>query len=63
MRIDPVIGALRSDPAPQRRAQTAMDAARRAWAASPAARALLEQLAAYGDGGDLADLLCASLYD
>ena len=56
MRLNPVIGALRSDPAPQRRAQAAMDAARRVWAASPAARTALEQLAAYGEGGDLADL-------
>lgn len=56
MRLHPVIAALRGDPAPQRRAQAAMDAARRVWAANPAVRMPLEQLAAYGGGGDLADL-------
>ena len=56
MRVDPVIEALRSDPAPQRHAQAAMDAARSAWADGAASRLPLAQLAAYGCGGELGDL-------
>ena len=54
MRIDPQLRALRSDTAPQRKAQIALEAARDAWAHGPA-RSVLEQLESYGSKGDLAD--------
>lgn len=65
MRIDPVIAALRSDPAPQRQAQAAMDAARCAWTDHAAVRLPLAQLAAYGKGDALAELpaLSALMHD
>lgn len=56
MRVDPIIAALRSDPAPQRHAQAAMDAARRAWTDHAAVCLPLADLAAFGDGAPLGDL-------
>ena len=55
MRIDPAIAALRSDRAPQRQAQTAMDAACRAWRSEPGAQGAVDDLRAYADGAALAD--------
>lgn len=54
MRIDSQLRALRSDIAPQRNAQTALEAARDGWAAGPAA-AVLEEMERYGESGLLGD--------
>ncbi|MBX7532163.1 hypothetical protein K3165_04410 [Qipengyuania sp. 1XM1-15A] len=54
MRIDPQLRALRSDTAPQRKAQIALEAARDAWAQGPA-RKVLEELERYGSEGALGE--------
>ncbi|WAT17808.1 hypothetical protein OZN62_12970 [Aurantiacibacter sp. MUD11] len=53
MQVHPDIAALRSDRAPQRQAQTAILAARDAWAAEEGASELLAELDAYGTGAPL----------
>ncbi len=53
MRIDPVLGELRSDPNPQFLAQRAVEQARDAWFARPDIAAILEDLSAYGAGQTL----------
>ncbi len=55
MLVHPDIAALRSDRAPQRHAQGAMQAAREAWRAEPGADAMIAELAAFGDGAPLED--------
>ncbi len=55
MRIDPIVRALRSDPAPQRKAQSKLQQARASWQEAPANRAALHQLAQFGSGEALAD--------
>ena len=50
MDVHPFIAALRSDRAPQRQAQAAMDAAREAWRAEPGADAMMKDLGRFGDG-------------
>ncbi|MXP13699.1 hypothetical protein GRI44_02885 [Altererythrobacter confluentis] len=59
MRIDPIVRALRSEPAPQRKAQTQLLKARSQWQKSDRNRAILADLTKYGSGCDLRD--CASL--
>jgi hypothetical protein len=54
MRIDSQLRALRSDLAPQRLAQIALEAARDEWADGPAL-AVLREMDQYGRGGDLRD--------
>ena len=54
MRIDPQLRALRSDHAPQRQAQIALEAARDAWFGGPA-DPVLRELERYGQGGVLDD--------
>lgn len=55
MLIDPRLAELRRDPAPQRRAQAALEAARDGWRAEPAVCALLGELDRYGAGACLGD--------
>lgn len=59
MRIDPVIAELRRDPAPQRRAQAALEAVRDGWREQPQAAAILSELARYDAGAAIA--LCPML--
>jgi len=59
MRIDPVIAAMRRDPALQRRAQAAMIAASDRWRAQPTTAALLADLERFGAGAPLE--ACAAL--
>lgn len=59
MRVHPQIAALRSDRAPQRQAQTAMQAAIDAWRGEPAAAAMLADFVRFGEGAALE--LCPSL--
>jgi hypothetical protein len=54
MRVDPRIGGLRRDPAPQQRAQAAMIAACDAWRGEARVAPVLADLAAYGQGDALA---------
>ena len=55
MRVDPVIAALRGDPAPQRRAQAAMVIACDAWRAEPGIAPVLADFERYGGGAALGD--------
>ena len=55
MHVHPDIAALRSDRAPQRRAQSAMQAACEAWRAEPGAAAMMQELEAFGAGAVLED--------
>lgn len=55
MQVHPDIAALRSDRAPQRKAQAAMLTARQAWAAEPGASEMQAELEAYGRGTPLED--------
>lgn len=55
MRIDPAIARLRRDPAPQQRAQAALERARTAWRSEPQVAALCDELERYGAGAALAD--------
>ncbi len=59
MRIDPVLRALRSDDAPQRKAQAALESVRNTWLESEPIRRVLAELERYGGGAPLAD--CPSL--
>ena len=52
MHIHPAIAALRSDPARQRRANAAIDAAERAWLSDSSVRRLRSELAAFDAGAD-----------
>lgn len=54
MRIDPQLRALRSDTAPPRKEQFALEAARDAWAQGPV-RKVLEELERYGSEGALGE--------
>lgn len=54
MRIDPAIAELRRDPAPQQRAQAALERARDGWRVSPPIAALLAELRDYGAGAKFA---------
>ena len=63
MRINPELRALRGDTASQRLAQSSLEEARDAWRAGPA-RAVLAELARYGEGAALARCpSLASLFD
>ena len=53
MIVDPDLRALRGDPAAQRQAQTAMEAARGAWRANAGVAPILADLARYGSGEPL----------
>lgn len=53
MRVHPDIAALRSDRAPQRQAQTAMQAAIEAWRAQPDAADMLADFVRFGEGAGL----------
>lgn len=53
MDVHPFIASLRSDRAPQRRAQSAMEAAREAWRAETGAAELMAELERYGKGAPL----------
>lgn len=53
MRIDAALAELRRDPAPQHRAQIALEAGRDAWRGSPGTEALLSELAEFGSGAPL----------
>lgn len=53
MHVHPDIAALRSDRAPQRHAQSAMQAANEAWRAEPGGAALIADLARFGTGAPL----------
>ena len=55
MDVHPFIAALRSDRAPQRQAQSAMEAARTAWRAEPGAAQMMAELERYGNGASLTD--------
>lgn len=55
MRIDPALRALRSDPVPQRIAQTALEQAKADWRGTDDNRQILEDLNRFGLGEDLAD--------
>lgn len=55
MDVHPFIAALRSDRAPQRQAQSAMEAARNAWRAEPGAAQSMAELERYGKGAPLSD--------
>ena len=59
MRIDPVLAQLRRDPAPQLRAQAALEAIRDGWRAKPVVAKILAGLDAYGRGAPLGE--CAVL--
>ncbi|TIX50584.1 hypothetical protein [Alteraurantiacibacter aquimixticola] len=59
MRVDPSIAALRSDRAPQRQAQAAMEAAMNAWRAETDAANALGEFERFGEGAALED--CPSL--
>lgn len=59
MQVHPDIAALRSDRAPQRLAQSAMQAACEAWRAQPGAAEMMRELEAFGDGTPLQ--ACAQL--
>lgn len=59
MRIDPVLRALRSDDAPQRRAQSDLEATRDGWRASAVAAPVLAEFDRYGAGAPLEE--CAAL--
>ncbi|RJY07989.1 hypothetical protein [Aurantiacibacter aquimixticola] len=59
MDVHPFIAALRSDRAPQRQAQAAMDAARLAWREEPGASEAMEDLRRYGAGAPIE--ACATL--
>lgn len=50
MRIDPIIAGLRRDPAPQLRAQEALEAVATRWRSSAEVSAVLDELKAYGQG-------------
>lgn len=54
MRIDPALARLRRDPAPQLRAQAALEAIADDWRGSPGVAALLDELRAHGSGADFA---------
>lgn len=54
MRIDPALAGLRRDPAPQQRAQAALERARDRWRTSSPVAALLDGLRDYGAGAELA---------
>lgn len=56
MRIDPALAALRSDDAPQRRAQLAAVAARDSWLAGGDVAPVVRALERYGEGVSLAQL-------
>ena len=60
MRIDPALHALRSDPAPQRNAQIAMEQAKADWRDSPKIGEILTELARFGSGDHLDD--CPALH-
>ncbi|MEQ1543174.1 MAG: hypothetical protein ABL926_13085 [Novosphingobium sp.] len=63
MLIRPELQALRSDDAPQRRAQTALGAVFAAWRATPAASTAEQELVRFADGSALEDLpLLAELF-
>lgn len=51
MRIDPVLAALRHDPAPQRRAQAALEEARERWEKRPPVAAVLADVERFGSDG------------
>lgn len=55
MRIDPMLAALRRDPAPQLAAQAALEACVEGWRASPVAARTLAELERYGGGAELSD--------
>lgn len=55
MQIDPAIARLRHDPAPQQRAQTALERTRTAWRSEPQVAALCVELERYGANSALAD--------
>ncbi|HEU4701198.1 MAG TPA: hypothetical protein VFS37_01860, partial [Conexibacter sp.] len=60
MRIDPAIGALRSDRHAQRRARAALRAASDGWATSEATARVIADLARFGDGAPLGG--CPALF-
>lgn len=53
MEMNPFIAALRTDRGPQRKAQTAMEAARVAWRAESGGEQLAEELSRFGEGAPL----------
>ena len=53
MRIDPAIAQLRRDPAPQLRAQAALERVRDRWREEPRVAAILDELERYGAGADV----------
>ena len=55
MRIDPAIAQLRRDPAPQLRAQAALERVRDRWRGQPQMAAISTELERYGGGADFAD--------
>ncbi|MFA7586023.1 MAG: hypothetical protein WCY11_07470 [Novosphingobium sp.] len=57
MQIHPELQALRNDDAPQRRAQQALHDAMVAWRAAPAVAAIVDDVARFAEGAELAECL------
>ncbi len=60
MQVHPDIAALRGNRAPQRQAQTGIDAARKAWLKEPGAQEMHDEIKAFGEGAALED--CPQLH-